>query len=77
MGALFHTPSTPPPPPPPPPSAAPPTLANAATASNAGNARSRAIGAAATQGGTVGQMGPEGLQEKPKTAGVTLLGGGK
>lgn len=77
MGSLFSSPPSPPPIPVPPPSAAPPTLANAATAANATNAKSRAIGAATTEGGTVGAMGPEGLQAKPMTAGVTLLGGGK
>lgn len=77
MGSLLSSPPAPPPIPVPPPSASPPTIANAATAANAGNARARAVGAATTQGGTVGAMGPEGLQEKPMTAGVTLLGGGK
>lgn len=76
MGALFSKPPTPPPIPVPPPAAAAPTIASAATAT-AANARGRAAGAAASQGGTVGAMGPEGLKAKPMTADVTLLGASK
>lgn len=62
----------PPAPPPPPPAATPATLAQAASAT-----RTKASGGGATASGTVGQGGPQGLQEPLKTANLTLLGGTK
>lgn len=65
----------PPPPPPPPPASTAATLAQAAQATKAkasvgGPGKARASG-------TIGDLGPEGLQAPPQTANVTLLGGTK
>lgn len=54
---------------------APPNPAITANAGSAAGASRKAAGVA-TAGGTVATS-PEGLSEPPKTAGVTLLGGGQ
>lgn len=53
----------------------PPSPATAANATSAAGTSKKAAGAAAS-GGTMATS-PEGLTEPPKTAGVTLLGGGQ
>lgn len=56
----------------PPPAAAPATIANSTVAATANNARGRAAGAAALAGNN--PTGPQGLEQKPATADVSLLG---
>lgn len=77
MGIFGGTqPSAPPPIPIPPPAATPPTMASTQSGSGGTSAAARARAAAAysTQGGTVGNEGPQGLVNKESKAPATLLG---
>lgn len=85
MGFLMPSPpkiSAPPPPPPLPPAAATPantpasaaTLANSSVQQTGAAARSRAAIAGASQSGTVGAAGIQGLKEPLSTSKATLLG---
>lgn len=56
----------------PPTAAAPPTLAKATAGTKA---KAPSLATPAKAGGTIGDMGPSGLSEPPKTANLTLLGG--
>lgn len=56
----------------PPPQAAPATMANAQVQTSGANTRARAAAGAMASGQN--PTGPEGLTEKPSTAGATLLG---
>lgn len=69
ISSLFSTPKVPVVPP----AAAPATMAQSSVANAAAQARTRAAAAASVSGTQA--TGPQGLVEKPKTAGTTLLGG--